>query len=1422
MGSPISGHDLASSRKIQPSTDLDSLGDDRESFDSKPRTSKSRKRGNSASGGRLGDSEDSREGNVSKHEAEETWKKIGEARDRGNSKFTESEGSRDGLRGLKKPIIDTAARGKQTRRSRGGLFCDSEDDDREIDGGREGVSQLGDSSGIAFREGKQSGGPKEKRNDGNSISKGSYEHKTKSPVSLEDMDSEIGGLKDEVIGNNLDSHFRRPRDRTGRGASAGSSYSEARKALSQSKGAIEGDFDTDRFADKGSNWQHLGEATTPDWKEKSGAPEKQRKVGQVNDRAREEDARTALVRPTMKESDRSSGRQGKNKVEPIADSKLDFWMEGKEATYRGGDSFSRRRESRWDEPDTAKRLWHGSGEEKAASLELKGQRIRSRERSEMSEDGSRAGNDGREADRTEDSHRKNKDVAESMREDLEGWERSNERRRDYRDEDDKGDRHRSSKDGDIGLDSTEVRGRSSGKLQEEDEEFGDKSRPKDGNDFYWDELDDRRRSGGWKSAKPGRGVKRSWSPDGRRRGRVEHDDFEREWSDDRRDERVYRRDYDRDRDGYRDRDRERERDYRDREAYREDFENFRDRTRDRDDTDLWKRRQRDRQRDKEEDLEYNYERDGWETHRRERDKVERAQRSGEDRKDEERIDALKSPQSSGIINDTVERVGANSMTSADLGRKRGFAVGSPFMPQRGDTGPPVDFGSNSDADWMGMGHDERGRLGDGFSIGNEPRDRYPFEEEGPPGLDQNFGPTSSRVAGESAMAFNMHSGRGRGPKGSPGQRGCGVPMGGDGRPPFASNQGSAMMLRGMQQSGKAGRGRGGGKGGRGGGRESQRGGGLPPPMMGPGPGPGPGMAPQFGHMGPPGSIPVMGPNMGPGPAPGMGPAGFPLPPFVGPMGWTAGRGAADMGMLPGPPGPVPVPAPGAAPPRFGPSMGPGPGPHNAFFTPSGPGRGTPNVMPGPAYGGLPVGGRGVMQDKAPMARLVPKINAPAGRAPSRGEQNDYSQHFVDTGLRPQNFIRDVDLADRFEEYPKLKELITRKDKLIKDHACPPMYMQMDLRMTELSPDVFGTKFDVILVDPPWEEYVRRAPGVGDSMEWWSLEEIQSLRIEAIADTPSFIFLWVGDAEGLDQGRLCLKKWGFRRCEDICWVKTNRENPTPALRHDASTLLQHSKEHCLMGIKGTVRRSSDGHIIHANIDTDIIISEEPPYGSTAKPEELYHIVEHFAQGQRRLELFGEDHNIRAGWITVGKNLTSSNFNAQTYGKYIGDGDGKVWQGGRGNPPVDASHLVGTTPEIEALRPKSPPPRAQQQQQSQAANSASQPSAANSNSKKPPNASQGMSPQNAQAVSNPGMTGPGQATPMSSVIVISSLSPTQGPGPLKNGNAGQLPKTRRSPLSLGTGPGITVDGGLEDEKSVGVDAQPLFPDEEALRPSKEVIS
>jgi len=60
----------------------------------------------------------------------------------------------------------------------------------------------------------------------------------------------------------------------------------------------------------------------------------------------------------------------------------------------------------------------------------------------------------------------------------------------------------------------------------------------------------------------------------------------------------------------------------------------------------------------------------------------------------------------------------------------------------------------------------------------------------------------------------------------------------------------------------------------------------------------------------------------------------------------------------------------------------------------------------------------------------------------------------------------------------------RKDQIVADSASPPMYLKVDLKAVPLSPELLGTKFDVILVDP-WEECVRRAPGLGDDDEWWT-------------------------------------------------------------------------------------------------------------------------------------------------------------------------------------------------------------------------------------------------------------------------------------------------------------------------------------------------
>jgi hypothetical protein len=55
-------------------------------------------------------------------------------------------------------------------------------------------------------------------------------------------------------------------------------------------------------------------------------------------------------------------------------------------------------------------------------------------------------------------------------------------------------------------------------------------------------------------------------------------------------------------------------------------------------------------------------------------------------------------------------------------------------------------------------------------------------------------------------------------------------------------------------------------------------------------------------------------------------------------------------------------------------------------------------------------------------------------------------------------------------------------------------------------DASGGRFDVILIDPPWEEYARRAPAMVEDDEVWSWEQIMELDISGIADTPCFVFL----------------------------------------------------------------------------------------------------------------------------------------------------------------------------------------------------------------------------------------------------------------------------------------------------------------------------
>ncbi|GAO47138.1 MT-A70-domain-containing protein [Saitoella complicata NRRL Y-17804] len=282
--------------------------------------------------------------------------------------------------------------------------------------------------------------------------------------------------------------------------------------------------------------------------------------------------------------------------------------------------------------------------------------------------------------------------------------------------------------------------------------------------------------------------------------------------------------------------------------------------------------------------------------------------------------------------------------------------------------------------------------------------------------------------------------------------------------------------------------------------------------------------------------------------------------------------------------------------------------------------------------------------------------------------NDYSLHFVQTSHRPQSYIRNATLESRFEGYPKLARLARLKQKLVEERAHPPMSLRWDEQGEDLR-DVLGVRrgvrFDVVVIDATSPEH--------------HPEQLFHLPVPDLISTPSFLYIWV-NTPCLETGRQLLTHWGFRRAEDVVWCKTTPD-PTSDSQPWESGPFVSSKVHCLMGIKGTVRRSTDTHLIHCNVDTDTILAPSPPPSTPhAKPTELYHIIENFCLGRRRLEIFATDASLRRGWVSVGREMTRTTWDVE---RWL---EGLV-EGGTGS-------VVGFDGEIEMLRPKSPVPKGQQ--------------------------------------------------------------------------------------------------------------------------------
>ncbi|KAI9098826.1 MT-A70-domain-containing protein [Phlyctochytrium arcticum] len=188
------------------------------------------------------------------------------------------------------------------------------------------------------------------------------------------------------------------------------------------------------------------------------------------------------------------------------------------------------------------------------------------------------------------------------------------------------------------------------------------------------------------------------------------------------------------------------------------------------------------------------------------------------------------------------------------------------------------------------------------------------------------------------------------------------------------------------------------------------------------------------------------------------------------------------------------------------------------------------------------------------------------------------------------------------------------------NTLPAQWICCDVRAMDFG--VLG-KFAVIMADPPWDIHMSLPYGTMTD------EEMKNMPLWQLQDD-GFLFLWV-TGRAMELGRTCMKYWGYKRVNEIIWVKIMQLQKLIRTGRTGHWL-NHSKEHCLVGMKGDPKNYNPG------LDTDVIVAEVRE--TSRKPDEIYRLIERLCPGTRKIEIFGRQHNTRDGWLTLGNQLQGS--------------------------------------------------------------------------------------------------------------------------------------------------------------------------------------
>ncbi|WRT68331.1 uncharacterized protein IL334_005307 [Kwoniella shivajii] len=222
---------------------------------------------------------------------------------------------------------------------------------------------------------------------------------------------------------------------------------------------------------------------------------------------------------------------------------------------------------------------------------------------------------------------------------------------------------------------------------------------------------------------------------------------------------------------------------------------------------------------------------------------------------------------------------------------------------------------------------------------------------------------------------------------------------------------------------------------------------------------------------------------------------------------------------------------------------------------------------------------------------------------------------------------------------KLLNETEERDGDVEKYTPPPVaqWINCDIRSFDYS--LLG-QFQVIVADPPWDIHMSLPYGTMTD------DEMRSLPLRSLQPDWGIICLWV-TGRAMELGRELFAAWGYRRVDELVWVKTNqlqRLIRTGRTGH----WLNHTCEHLLVALKLPADHPKNAPIpwdshptlrqLRKGVDTDVVVAEVRE--TSRKPDEVYGVIERLAPHGRKLELFGRKHNTRPGWLTLGNQLGDS--------------------------------------------------------------------------------------------------------------------------------------------------------------------------------------